>query len=81
MDIFTWLFIVIGVIALLALTAVIKYSFIYAERFRYVKIEIGRAYETEEKARWRRELLALRLSLLLGISFGRAKRLCKKAYR
>ena len=75
------LFVLISGITLLMLSAAIKYGFCYGHQIRRVKMDIGRAQATQERNHWRRELLSLWLSVFLGISLSRARRMCKRAYR
>ncbi len=75
------LFLLISVVLLLLIVGLAKYSFCYGRLIRQAKMEIGRAYEKEERDHWRRELLALKLSVLPGINHDRAKRICQGAYR
>lgn len=74
------LFVAVSGIALLALSAAIRYGFRYGIQIRRVKMEIRRAQTPMERNRWRRELRALWMSVVLGMNLERARRICKKAH-
>jgi hypothetical protein len=66
-------------IALLVLSAAIRYGFRYGIKIRRMKMEIRRAQSPMERNRWQRELRALWMSVILGIDEEKARRICKKA--
>ena len=75
------LFVAVSGVALLVLSAAIRYGFRYGMQIRRVKMEIRRAQTPLERNRWRRELRALWVSVFLGVSLDRARQMCKRAYR
>lgn len=52
-------------------------TFEFAKEHRYIKMEIRRALDIEEQRHWKRELKALYLSVIPGISREKAKRMVR----
>ena len=73
------LFVAACCIALLVLSAAIRYGFRYGIKIRRMKMEIRRAQSPMERNRWQRELRALWMSVIFGIDEEKARRICKKA--
>ncbi len=73
-----WIFggavIAVGLIAI----AAIKYCILYASDVRYVKMEISRSCSKKETEKWKRELRALRWSMLPGVTPDKVLRFYKK---
>ncbi len=70
-----------GGIALLLIVAIAKYLADYFADIRYVKMEVYRADDWDEYVYWRRELSALRWSIIPGLTPERVKRIKKAFYR
>ncbi len=56
------------VLIVLLFIAIIRYFTEYTENVRFVKMELGRAFEDESYFYWKRELRLLRLSLIPGLT-------------
>lgn len=70
-----------GGVALLLIVAIAKYLADYFADIRYVKMEVYRADDWDEYVYWRRELSALRWSIIPGLTPERVKRIKKAFYR
>ncbi len=72
---------VCGGLGLLCIWGLARYLAGYFQAVKFVKLEIRRAGDWMSYVHWRRELSALRLSLIPGITPDRAKRILKRFYR
>ncbi len=70
---YTVILIVLGVFAVFVLTALIKYLVFYFDAIKFAKMEKGRSFSRTEYYHWKRELFALRMSLLPGLNPDRVK--------
>ena len=75
---FVWIF--AGIFTLMALIGLIGLLKDYSKAAKTVKLEIDRS-EGRELAYWRRELKALRLALIPGISLERAQKITHKHHK